>query len=416
MNAEIISIGSELLAGRIADTNAAYLSAQLEQLGVTVQRHTAVGDSREHILDALRGAAGRAEIAVLSGGIGPTPDDITRQTIAEFCGVELVEVQEAAADLRRIFARLNRTPSPSNFIQARIPRGAEWIPNPTGTAAGFTIAAARCRFYSLPGVPSEMKLMFEQSILPRLRRISPGVSLVRCLQAYGLGESVIGERLKDFMGEEKNPEVATQANEGVITIRITARGADEAEAQGMVLPLIEETRARLGNVIFDTNGRPLNVVVAELLTKSSRTLALAESCTGGRVAAQLTDVPGSTRFFLEGAVTYSNQAKTRALRVPSELIRAHGAVSPEVAEAMARGMREASGADLALAVTGIAGPAGGTKAKPVGLVYFSLADASGAAPEAARFSGDRLKIRDRATKYALNMLRLYLLKRDERNG
>ena len=411
MKAEIISIGSELMAGRIADTNAAYLSDQLSRLGVTVTRHTAVGDCREDILDLLRSTTERADVAIVTGGIGPTPDDLTRQTMAEFCGVKLVEIPEAVENLRKVFARLGRIPSESNFIQARIPHGAELIPNLRGTASGFSISHGDCWFCSLPGVPVEMKQMFRASILPRLHKMKLPTTLVRCLQVYGIGESVIGERLEDLMGENKNPQVATQAREGIITVRLTATGPDEDDALRRLIPVASEVRNRLGETVFAEEERSLSHAVAELLEQNDVTLALTESCTGGEIAARLTDVPGISRFFLEGAITYSNESKIRRLGVPRELIEQHGAVSPEAADAMALGMRKHSGATIALALTGIAGPTGGTTARPVGLVYISLADELGAVAEEARFAGDRVQIRDRAAKRALNRLRLYLIGR-----
>jgi len=415
-NIEIISIGSELMAGRIADTNAAYLSDQLNRAGLTVTRHTAVGDRREHILHVLRAAADRADTVIITGGIGPTPDDITRHAVAEMCDVTLVEIPQALQNLRAIFARLGRKPSKSNFVQASIPETAQLIPNPAGTASGFRIRHRGCTFFVLPGVPGEMKRMFTDSVLPELRKHDRKSVIIKCIQAYGLGESVIGERLRDLMGEHRNPEVATQAREGVITIRVTAKGTDEIEAEARLTPALNRIRKRLGEVVFAEGEISLAHAVAGLLEKTNVTLALAESCTGGELAARLTDVPGISRFFLEAAVTYGNEAKTRRLGVPASLIQRHGAVSEPVANAMALGMRKRSHADIALAITGIAGPSGGSKTKPVGLVYIALADESGATVEEARFAGDRAQVRNRAVKRALNRLRLYLTERLHDNG
>jgi len=414
-NIEIISIGSELMAGRIADTNAAHLSDQITRAGLTVTRHTAVGDRREHVVEAIRAAAERADAVIITGGIGPTPDDITRQAVAEMCGLPLVEIPEALQNLRAFFARLGRAPSESNLIQASIPETAKLIPNPTGTASGFRMRHRGCALYVLPGVPREMKRMFADSVLPELRQRGGESVIIRCVQAYGLGESVIGERLGDLMGENRNPEVATQAREGVITIRVTARGADEIEAQARLAPALNRIRERLGEVVFAEGETSLAGAVAQLLEETDLTLAIAESCTGGELAARLTDVPGISRFFIEAAVTYGNEAKTRRLGVPASLIQRHGAVSEQVANAMALGMRKRSHADIALAVTGIAGPSGGSKSKPVGLVYIALADETGATADEARFAGDRAQIRNRAVKRALNRLRLYLTGRLHRN-
>ena len=408
MNVELISIGSELMAGRIADTNAAYISGQLTCLGLEVTRHTAIGDRRKDILAALAGASERADTIIITGGIGPTPDDITRQTVAEFCGVPLITNTEALKNLHAFFALLGRTPSESNAIQADIPRGAELIPNPSGTASGFAVRHHNSTIFVLPGVPREMKSLLKNSVIPKLSAHGAKSVIIRCLQVYGLGESVIGERLHDLMGENRNPEVATQAKEGIITVRVTAQGTNETETRQHLAPTLDAIRQRLGETIFDEDERPLNHVVARLLEQTGATLALAESCTGGELAARLTDVPGISRFFLESAVTYSNQAKIRRLGVPANLIEQHGAVSRETAAAMAAGMRKHSDADIALAITGIAGPSGGSEAKPVGLVYIALADSAGTSTEEIRFPGNRQQVRNRTVNAALNRLRLYL--------
>ncbi len=363
------------------------------------------------IVEVLHGVSARAQVAVVSGGIGPTPDDVTRAAMAAFSGSELVEIPGAVENLHVIFGRLGRSISPSNLIQARIPQCARHIPNAGGTAAGFSLEQIGCRFYVLPGVPAEMMQMFRDSVLPELEQLSTCAGMSCDVQVYGLGESVIGELLAEFMGEDKNPEVATQARAGVITVRITAVGEDEDEARRRLAPVQEEVLKRLGPAVFDTQGRSLQAVVAELFLQAGLTLAVAESCTGGEIAARLTDIPGSSGFFIEGGITYSNEAKTRRLGVPEEMIAVHGAVSAEVARAMANGMRKSARVDVALAVTGIAGPGGGTAEKPIGLVYIALADADDTCAEECRFVGNRVKIRSRALKRALNMLRTYLIKR-----
>ena len=408
MSAEILSIGSELMAGRIADTNAAFLSEQLARLGFQVTRHTAVGDREGDILEALTQIADRADVAIVTGGLGPTPDDLTRQAFAEFCKVELVESTDAAARLRDFFTARNRVPSPSNFIQARIPRGGAVLINGHGTAAGFSIRRGKCDFFCLPGVPSEMKLMFQQAVAPALAGRTTQTCLTRCLHVFGIPESVIGERLRAWMGEDKDPEVATQASHGTITIRITSKAPDEREARERIASVESKVRAQLGPAIFGGDEQTLEGAVAALLKQRGLSVAVAESCTGGEVSARLTDIPGISRHLLEAAVTYSNEAKVRRLNVPVKLIERHGAVSLQVAEAMAAGMRAMSGADITLAVTGIAGPTGATAAKPVGLVYVALATAASIRVEELRLAGNRKQIKDRAAKHALNMLRLYL--------
>jgi nicotinamide-nucleotide amidase len=302
------------------------------------------------------------------------------------------------------------------MIQATIPSRGRVLLNAHGTAAGFHIEHNGTGFFAMPGVPSEMKAMFETSVLPEIRQLAPGVSRVRCIQCFGTGESVIGELLEDLMQRCADPEVATQVSNGIVTVRVTARAATEADAEAQLDEAAREICGRLGDAVYDTAGRDLEVVVAELLERTNVTCAFAESCTGGAVAAMLTRVPGISRFFLEGAVTYSNDAKIRRLQVPSQIIEAHGAVSEAVARAMARGMRATSGAELALAVTGIAGPEGGTPEKPVGRIFLALADEAGLQCERLQFAGDRNRIRHRAAKAALNMVRLRLERRARGHG
>ena len=416
MDAEVISIGSELMAGRIADTNAAFLSEHLARMRFAIRRHTAVDDEREQIAAVCREAAQRSAVAVVTGGLGPTPDDITRQVLAEFCDAELIEDTETTQRIRDLFAARNIEPPPSNFIQACIPKGSDLIRNPTGTAAGFAVTSGSCKFYCLPGVPSEMKVMFEATVEPELRRMSNSTSVTTRVHVFGMSESVIGERLKDLMGEDKEPEVATQARDGIITICITAKAPDEASPRERVADVRQEIRARLGNVVVGEDNRGLAETVADLLEKCNVTLAVAESCTGGLIAARITDIPGISRFFLEGVVTYSNEAKVKRLAVAASLIERRGAVSREVAQAMARGMRATSGADVALGITGIAGPSGGSPSRPVGLVIAALAADDGTRCEEFHLMGDRMRIRDRATKHALNMIRLYLQGQEKADG
>lgn len=415
MNAEIISIGSELTAGRIADTNAAFIAGELRRLGFSVRRITVVGDVRRDIRDVIKSAARRARVVVATGGIGPTPDDLTREVVADLCGAPLVTVPEAEEHIRYFFARIGREPSPSNFIQSQIPEGAEWIPNPVGTAAAFSARLGPCTIFVLPGVPSEMKRILQESVVPRLRSLSHGVTVSRDIQVYGLGESVIGERLRDWMTRSGAVEVGTQASRGVVTVRITATGSDENSARAQLAEAEADIVPRLGDAVFDRDGRSLAEVVVDLLQRLNLRLAVAESCTGGELAARVTDVPGVSKVFVEGAVTYSNDAKVRQLGVPPDLIARHGAVSRPVAEAMARGMLEVAGADVALAVTGIAGPSGGSAEKPVGTVCLALADRAEIRSDEAHFFGERQQVRERAVMRALDMLRRYLLERTSQN-
>ena len=417
MNAEVLSIGSELMAGRIADTNAAFLSEQLLSLGFDVPRHTAVGDRRADIRMAIEEIAPRADLAIVTGGLGPTRDDPTRECFAAVCGVDLVEDPESTRRIRELFAVRRMPLPPSNFGQAYFPRGGEPLRNSTGTAAGFAVRRLRCRFFCLPGVPSEMKVMFGESVEPQLRSASDHATLVRSLHTFGLSESAIGERLFELMAEDHNPAVATQAHDAIITLRLTATDSTEAAARRRLDEAEKQVRALLGSAIFGADATStLPAAVATLLKRTGLKVAFAESCTGGEMTARLTDVPGISASLLESAVTYSNESKIRRLGVPAEILEREGAVSAATAEAMARGLRATSGADIALSITGIAGPDGGTAAKPVGLVYIALADSAGARVEETRWRGNRQQIKDRAAKSGLNMLRLYLEGQTGQNG
>jgi nicotinamide-nucleotide amidase len=415
MNAEIVSIGSEIVSGRIADTNAAYLSERIETLGLRVARHTAAGDRASEIRELLAEVSWRADIALVTGGLGPTRDDMTREVAAALAGAELVQDERAAENIRAIFAARGATPSASNAKQATAPRDSRVIHNPAGTACGFEMRLGRCTFFFLPGVPSEMKTMFAGDVEPRLAALGAGTRLVRRLHVYGMPESLIGERLHDLMAESANPELATQASDGIITLRLTAASDSAESAQKMLRTAEAEVRFRIGDALFGADGCTLAEAVAGLLEERGLTLAVAESCTGGLIGAWLTEVPGISRFLLEDVVAYGNDAKARRLSVPRETIEEFGAVSAQTAEAMADGARRTSGAAVAVSVTGIAGPTGGSTDKPVGTVFFGLADVSGARSERARFRGDRRQVRDRAGKWALNMLRLYLKELERRN-
>ena len=410
MKAEILSIGSEVVIGRIADTNAAWLSQRLTELGYEVTRHTAVGDRRPDVLCALEAARGQASVIIITGGLGPTLDDETRFVLAEFGRVELMEDPRATEHLKGFFARLGRPMTASNMRQAMLPEGSDLIPNPRGTAVGFAIRRNDTEYIALPGVPLEMKLMWQATVGPRLRARSSAAIAMRNLRVFGVGESTLGEMLGSMMDRGANPEVGTQVDQGTITVRALARAKTQDQAERMADAAAAEIRRLLGEErVFGENDDTIALVLARELERAHMTIAIAESCTGGLTAGTLTDVPGASRLFLEGAVTYSNDSKTARLGVPAELIRAKGAVSSEVAQAMARGMRERSGADIALGITGIAGPDGGTDTKPVGLVYVALATPGGVEVTETRSSGRRAVIKRRAAKQALNMARLYLI-------
>lgn len=418
MRAELISIGTELAAGITVDTNAAWLARRLAEVGIAAGRHVTVADDRAAIAGELRRAAASAEVVVVTGGLGPTADDLTRQALADCLGVPLRTDSAVLEQVRAFFDRLGRPWHESNARQAEFPRGSTPIENPWGTAPGIRAAVGDCAIYCLPGVPGEMKKMFCAAVLPEIEQracgqsgVSGGVILSRTLLCFGAGESHIGEQIADLMGPRRAVTVGTAAHEAIISVRFTFRAASRTDAETRVVADMDEVRRRLGALVFGSDGDTLESVVAAVLVERGLTLSTAESCTGGLLAKRLTDVSGSSGFFLRGVVAYSNESKAEVLGVDPGLIERHGAVSAEVAEAMAAGCCDRAGTDFALSTTGIAGPTGGSAEKPVGLVYIALADSSGG--QARRFDFgqhiSRASIRERACSTALNLLRGRLL-------
>ncbi|WP_273887630.1 competence/damage-inducible protein A [Rubrobacter naiadicus] len=406
-SAEVLAIGTEMLLGELVDTNTAWISRRLAALGVGIYRHTTVGDNLERIAAALQEAASRADLVITTGGLGPTSDDLTNEALARATGRRMVEYAEAREHVERKFREFGRKPSPSNYKQALFPEGTTLIPNPLGTAMGALLESDGTLFATLPGVPQEMRGMFEETLVPLIRERSEGAIVSRTLWFVGLGESALAERVQDLLDAE-NPTVAPLAGQGKVRLRITARAATPEEAERQIEPVAREILSRLGRYYFGEDEETLESVVGRLLTEKGRTLALAESCTGGLLAKRLTDIPGSSRYFKEGLVTYSNEAKERLLGVPRELLVRYGAVSEEVARAMAEGVRRLADSDYGLSVTGIAGPEGGTPEKPVGLVWVGLADAGGTRAEKLNltaWSRSREAIRERSASGAFDLLR-----------
>jgi len=412
MKAVIISVGEELVSGACVDTNAAWLSRALAADGVTTVRHVTVGDNLADIATAFREAMSVAEVVVCTGGLGPTPDDLTRQGLADALGEPLERSAEAERQIRALFERWQRPLRESNLVQALIPRGCEVIENQRGTAPGIAHATERCQVFLLPGVPVEMFLMYERFVAPRVGG-GGAVTLRAELRCYGMSEAELGDRLADMMARDRNPLVGTTASGAVLTVRFTARGCSDFEARQLLEADQGEVRRRIGHGVFGAGSEELEDALGKLLAERDLTIATAESCTGGLLAQRLTNVPGSSSYFFGGTVCYANKAKIDFLGVPASLIEAHGAVSEAVAVAMAAGCKERAGSDFALSITGIAGPTGGSPPdKPVGLVYIALATPTTC--DARRFLfGEHLtrcEIRDRAAKTAMNMLRLQLLR------
>jgi len=407
--ASIVSIGNEVLSGQTIDTNAAYLSQKLLSIGIPVISSYTIGDDIEAIVRALNSAGTDAEVVLATGGLGPTDDDLARQAFAEFLGAELQLQAELLEKIRVFFTGRGLQMPEKNRIQAYIPAGTKALANNLGTAPGIMAQMKGKLFIALPGVPSEAMQMYEESVLPELLRL-PGreAVFVRKLKCFGAGESTIAEMLGPIMQRGRNPQINCTVEFGVITLHIVATAQNEDKARQMAEKDEKSLRRTLGELIYGTGEQTLAEVVGEELARQRKTLAVTESCTGGCLAKQLTDIPGASRYFTCGWVTYSNTAKISELDVPADLIEQYGAVSEQVAHAMAWGARNKARTDFAIGITGIAGPTGGTEQKPVGLVYICVDSDSECEVKRCLFTHDREFIRLRAAQTALNMLLLKL--------
>ena len=407
--ASIVSIGNELLSGQTISTNAAYLSEKLLSIGIPVISSYTIGDEIDSIVRTLKLASSDADIILATGGLGPTDDDLTRQAFAKFLGTELKFQNELLQEIRNFFTSRGRQMPEKCKVEAYIPAGAKALANNLGTAPGFMAEVNSKLFIALPGVPSEMKQMFEESVLPELQRLAGEQAIaIQKLKCFGKSESEIAELLSDLMQRGRNPLINCTAEHGVITLTIIATAKDKTQAQQIAEKDEKLLCKTLGELVYGTGEQSLAEVVGERLAQQRKTIAVAESCTGGTLAKLLTDIPGASRYFTCGWITYSNDAKSSELGVPADAIDKHGAVSEQVAEAMAQNARKKADTDFAIGITGIAGPAGGTEQKPVGLVYISVDSESGCETKRFIFSHDRKSIRLRAALTALNMLRLKL--------
>jgi nicotinamide-nucleotide amidase len=410
LTAEIIAVGSELLTAFRTDTNSLWLTDRLNTVGVEVRLKTIVGDDDARLEEAIRDALKRSGIVCITGGLGPTEDDITRKIAARALSRRLLLDERVLEDIKAKFLHWGRKMPEINARQAMVIEGAEVLPNPNGSAPGMYFEHEGRIVVMLPGPPREMKPMFDGLVLPKLSERAGGVKVARrVLRVAGLGESAIDERIAPVYTQHKNPQTTILFNNTEVEIHLTAQGKSEAEAELLLDGLAGQIEDRLGDSIFAFRGETMEAVVGLRLAVGGFTLAVAESCTGGLVAHRLTEVAGSSNYFMEGIVTYSNEAKTRLLGVPSELIERHGAVSAEVAEAMAVGVKRSADTDFGLSVTGIAGPGGGTKEKPVGLVYIALSDDAHTEHRRIMLPGDRHLIRWRASQAALDLLRRRLI-------
>jgi nicotinamide-nucleotide amidase len=423
MNAIILSIGDELILGQNIDTNSAWLSRQIASVGCAVSAHITVADDQRAIEQAIFESGQRCDFLVITGGIGPTADDLTRQALAVVLRQELALNDQWLKRLGDFFQSRGRPMPPSNTIQAMIPTGAKMIENANGTAAGIDAALISdlpvpghsprkhaCRVFVMPGVPKEMTAMFTRDVLPHIRESGGGsVILSRSLHTFGLGESSLAEKLGDLMKRDRNPSVGTTVSAGIVTLRLNSRFESRDKAQQQLDQTADACRAVLGDLIYGEDDQTLQEIVGRMLAERKLQVTTAESCTGGLLAKMITDVPGSSDYFKAGFITYSNIAKYERLGVSLEVINTYGAVSEPVVQAMATNARRLAKANIALAISGVAGPGGGSPAKPVGMVCIALTDEQGVQTRTFNFPGDRDWVRDRAAKMALTMLRFRLL-------
>lgn len=411
MKAEIISVGTELLLGQVINSDTAYVARSLAALGIDVQYSSIVGDNSERLTTALTDSFSRADLIVTTGGLGPTGDDLTKETCARLAGRHLVQDKKSLERLKEYFK--GRDCGPNQLKQVMLPEGCTVLQNDHGTAPGcaFTTKDGKV-VVMLPGPPSELVPMMENYAMPFLSKLADSIIWSTDIRVYGIGEGAAEERILDLT-ENKNPTVATYAATNEMYVRVTAKASTKREAQKLCKPMVHEICNRLGDAVYGIDVESLEEVVVKSLTEQKMTLATAESCTGGLVAKRITDIPGSSAVFHMGAVTYSNDIKTMLLGVPEELLRKKGAVCPEVAAAMAKGVREKAGADFGIGITGIAGPDGGTAEKPVGLIYIGLCD--GCSTWIRELNPKNGHIRERsflrlaAANNALDMLRRRLL-------
>jgi nicotinamide-nucleotide amidase len=406
----VLTIGDELLRGEIVDSNKSFLSERLLQLDIETTRHVTVADDAAEIAAQLRAAAEHARVVLISGGLGPTRDDITTAVVAETFGRPLRRRPEEVERIRAFFESVGREMAENNAKQADFPEGAEVLPNPLGTAPGFMLEAKGALFFCMPGVPRELYRMVDEEVLPRIRANSrvgtpDGVSRALLLRTFGLGESALDRDLSDLSDAGRGVLLGFRTQFPDNLVRVVARGADDAAARARLDEAVAEVKRRLGPLVVGEGDAPMEHVVGRLLIDGKHTVAIAESCTGGLIASLLTDVPGSSGYLLEGVVAYSNEAKMRELGVSAEDLDAHGAVSEPVACQMARGIRERAGARYGVATTGVAGPDGGSEEKPVGTVYVALADEREVTARRYQLFTDRARNKRLSAQIALDWLR-----------
>ena len=407
--AEILAVGTELLLGSIANTNAQFLSELLASAGIDVLYHTAVGDNPRRLRQAAEIARGRCDLLVFTGGLGPTYDDMTKETVAEAFGLALEYHPEVMEEIQRYFDHVFHRPMPAcNRQQAMLPQGCTVLHNPVGTAPGCIFTVEGVTAVLLPGVPHECRYLAEHALLPWLQGCSGGVICSHDLHVFGLTEPRVQELLGDLMDRAENPSLAPYAKPGEVMLRLTAKGKSPQDCQERMAPLFREVRSRLGDCLYGVDVSSLEEVVITRLRQKGLTLSAAESCTGGLIAKRLPDVPGASAAFLGGGVSYTNAVKAGVLGVPRDLLEQYGAVSEPAARAMAEGVRRLTGSDLAVSVTGLAGPDGDDRGNPVGTVYLGLSLPGETLVRRLALGGDRPRIRLLAASTALDMIRRHL--------
>ena len=406
MTVEIICVGTELLLGNIVNTNAAYLADKCAALGLSCYFQSVVGDNEERLLKTLATANERADIVILSGGLGPTEDDLTKEVTAKFCNKKLVEDKHSIEQIKQYFETRGTEPTENNWKQAMIPEGARVFDNHNGTAPGLAIETGHTTFILLPGPPGELIPMFEEYMMDYLQTFSEEFILSQTVKICGIGESKAETMVKDMIDSQTNPTIATYAKVGEVHIRVTAKADSEKAAQKLIKPVVKELKSRFGNSIYTTDeNTTLEKSVVDLLLANDMSLTCAESCTGGALSARIINVPGVSEVYKAGYVTYSNKAKRRVLGVKKSTLEKYGAVSKQTATEMVKGLNFISKADVAVAITGIAGPDGGTKEKPVGLVYIACGVKGNITVKECHFNGNRQKIREASVSEALKLVR-----------
>ncbi|MBR1930134.1 MAG: competence/damage-inducible protein A [Lachnospiraceae bacterium] len=410
MTVELICVGTELLLGNIVNTNAAYLAEKCAGLGLTCYFQSVVGDNEERLTMVLNTAMERSDIIILSGGLGPTEDDLTKEVAAKVCGKKLVMDEHSKKRIEKFFAQRGKEPTENNWKQAKVPKGAIVLDNDNGTAPGIIVETKNAKVILLPGPPNELIPMFEESVTPYLQKLTKEVIVSQTVKICGAGESEVETRVIDLIDKQTNPTIATYAKTGEVHIRVTASAENEKDANKLIKPMVKELKSRFGNEIYTTDvNTTLEKAVVDLLIANNLTFTCAESCTGGMLAARLINVPGVSDVIKSGYVTYSNKAKRKILGVKKTTLQKYGAVSPQTAEEMVKGLKLIAKSDVAVSITGIAGPDGATEEKPVGLVYIACMVKGNITVKEYHFQGNRAKNREAATSAALILMRTCIL-------